>query len=154
MNNKKNELYSGFSNYTEINEERRVSVANTEVEKWGTKKDEYIQYRRDWKTAAETDFLPLKPLHVDIELADVCNLRCEMCAHGLGTVNKTGFMDKALVNKLIKECAELGVSSIKFNWRGEASLNPYLPEAIRLAKSEGILEVAINTNGLPKKKIC
>jgi len=45
-----------------------------------------------------------------------------------------------------------GVYSIKFNWRGEVSINPFLVEAIKYAKQKGILEVAINTNGLPKQQ--
>ena len=152
MPDKNDDLYSGFSNYEEINSNSRSKVANVEAERWGEQKEEYVKYRKEWKRAAEQSYVPTIPLHVDIELADVCNLRCEMCAHGLGTVNKTGFMKQELVDRLISECADLGVSSIKFNWRGEASLNSYLPAAIKLAKEKGILEVAINTNGLPKKK--
>lgn len=145
-------LYTGFSNYQEVNSEGREKAMADEIKSWGKDSDRFIQYRREWKKAAEENHLPDHPLHVDIELADVCNLRCEMCAHGMGTVNKTGFMDKDLTFKLIKEASLIGVYSIKFNWRGEAALNQLLPEAIRYAKECGILEVAINTNALPKRK--
>lgn len=59
-------------------------------------------------------------------------------------------MGNNMVKKIIDECAAIGVYSIKFNWRGEPSINPFLPEAISYAKNRGILEVAMNTNGLPK----
>lgn len=144
-------LYTGFSDYNEINIDNRKKAVNEEVSKWLDKKEEYVNYRKEWNKAANEDYLPQQPLHIDIELSDACNLKCEMCAHGLGTVKNVGFMDKELVYRMIDEASSLGVYSIKFNWRGEASLNPLLPEAIKYAKEKGILEVAINTNGLPKK---
>jgi len=144
------ELYTGFSNYDEINIENRKKAIEKEVEYWDDKKDIYKQYRLEWNKAANEEYLPNKPLHIDIELSDACNLRCEMCAHGLGTVKNVGHMDEKLAKKLIDEASQIGVYSIKFNWRGEAILNPILPEMVRYAKEKGILEVAINTNGLPK----
>lgn len=141
-------LYTGFSNYAEINVADRIRVADQDPKAWETRESDYIKYRKTWNEAAE--FLtPDHPLHVDIELSDACNLRCKMCAHGLGTVKGTGFMETDTVIRLIHECAEIGVYSIKFNWRGEASLNPFLPDAVRIAKSAGILEVQLNTNGQP-----
>jgi len=110
----------------------------------------YQKYRAEWAKAQREDYLPKHPLHVDIELSDICNLRCRMCIHGSNKVNKgSGFMDEKLAMKLIDECANMGVYSIKFNWRGEVTLNDFLPKAIDYAKKKGILEVQINTNGLP-----
>lgn len=122
------------------------------MQKWGQKKEVFREYRLAWKKAAAEDFLPEQPLNVDIELSDVCNLRCKMCAQGMGTVRGTGFMSNDVVCNIIDQCAQTGVYSIKFNWRGEATLNPFLPKAIRYAKQNGILEVQINTNGLPSQK--
>lgn len=145
-----NDLYVGFSNYNEINIENRKTSASKEIEKWGEEKEIYLKYRMEWKKAAEKNYLPEKPLHIDIELSDTCNLRCKMCAHGLGTVKNVGHMDEETAKRLIDEAAEIGVYSIKFNWRGEATLNPVLPKMVEYAKKKGILEVAINTNGIPK----
>jgi len=144
------DIYSGFSNYKEINLDDRKNFLDNELEQWKGDKNRFLSYRVEWNRAANSDYLPEFPLHIDIELSDVCNLRCEMCAHGMGTVDKSGFMDDDLVYRLIDECALIGTYSIKFNWRGESTLNPLLPKVIEYAKEKGILEVSINTNGLPK----
>lgn len=144
--------YTGFSNYNEINLENRKNAIEKEITKWGDASQKYKKYRQEWKKAAEEEYLPTNPLHIDIELSDACNLRCSFCAHGLGTVKNVGFMDEKLATRLIDECVEIGVYSIKFNWRGEVAINPFLPKAVKYAKEKGILEVQINTNGLPKEK--
>lgn len=148
----KEDIYTGFSNYNEINVENRKKAVEDEVELWKEQKEEFKIYRSEWNKSATEDYLPKHPLHVDIELSDACNLKCEMCAHGLGTVKNVGNMSKEAAMKLIDEVAQMEVYSIKFNWRGESTLNKNLPELVKYAKEKGILEVSINTNGLPKAK--
>lgn len=143
------DYYTSLSNYNELNSEQRRKSANIETDKWQEDSKQFQLYRSLWKKVAEEDYLPSHPLHVDIELSDACNLRCKMCAHGLEKVKSTGFMPDNMALKLIDQCVDIGVFSIKFNWRGEASLNKFLPEAIKYAKKQGILEVQFNTNGLP-----
>lgn len=146
------DLYTGFSDYEELNAENRIAAANHDGSAWQNQREQYEHYRREWNRADRDSYCPPHPLHIDIELSDACNLKCKMCAHGIGIATPVGFMERNLVFRLVQECAELGVHSIKFNWRGEAALNPILPEAVALAKAKGILEVQINTNGLPKKQ--
>ncbi len=145
-------IYTSLSNYAEENIKDRKKTAEEEIFLWGTEREKFVKYREDWNKSADENYLPSHPLHVDIELSDACNLRCKMCAHGLGTIQNVGFMSNKLALRMIDECHVLGVSSIKFNWRGEATLDPFLPCAIEYAKKKRILEVQINTNGLPKKK--
>jgi len=135
--------------YEEINKEDRQKSEALEIAARGP---EYAKYRELWYMADKASFCPDRPLHVDIELSDACNLRCKMCHHGTSDIAVGGSMDRALATRLIDECASIGVYSIKFNWRGEATLNGYLPEAVKYAKSKGILEVQINTNGLSPLK--
>lgn len=88
------------------------------------------------------------PVHVDIELAARCNLACVMCPYGTGgfTPEMQGMMPLELALEAIKQAAEGGASSIKFNFRGEPGLSPHLPYCIEAAKGRGIVETAINTN--------
>jgi len=144
------DIYTGFSNYSEINVENRKTAVENEVHQWAEKKSLYTQYREEWSRAANEEYLPDHPLHIDIELSDACNLKCEMCAHGIGTVENVGFMDENMVFGLIDEAISINTYSIKLNWRGESLLNPILPMAVKYAKDKGILEISINTNGLPK----
>ena len=51
-----------------------------------------------------------------------------------------------MARRLIKEAAEMGIASLKLNWRGEPLLHPEICEIIKFAKTQGILDVIINTN--------
>lgn len=85
------------------------------------------------------------PLCIDIETAAVCDLACPFCYRQfIATPDK--IMTETLAFRLIDQAAELGVPSMKFNWRGEPLLYPHLPEMVDRAKRRGVLETIINTN--------
>jgi molybdenum cofactor biosynthesis enzyme MoaA len=85
------------------------------------------------------------PLCIDLETAAVCDLACPFCyRQWVATPDK--IMDERLAMGLIDQAADLGVPSMKFNWRGEPLLNPALPRLIAHAKKRGILDTLINTN--------
>ena len=119
-------------------------------------KKKYQNYREQWrenprlgannhmcgKLSYDTK---IKPLCIDIELAAVCDLGCPHCYRQfISTPDK--IMSKELAFKLIEQASELNVPSMKFNWRGEPLLNPYLPDIVDYAKQNGVLETIINTN--------
>lgn len=118
--------------------------------------DRFRWYRHSWRgiprQAIATGtfgkaFADLKapPLCVDIESAAVCDLACPFCfRQWIATPDK--IIDFDFYTRLIDQCAELGVPSVKLNWRGEPLLHPQLPQMIDYAKRNGILEVIINTN--------
>jgi len=119
-------------------------------------KRRYAWYRENWRMlparaikekAGNTfvDKFKVPPLSIDIELAAICNLVCPFCfRQWIATPDKC--MDSSLAFKLIDQAVELGVPSIKFNWRGEPMMHPKLAELINYAKKKGILETIINTN--------
>ena len=104
-------------------------------------------YRLRWNWYPKLGIVPRAPIHLDIEITNTCNLRCIMCVHGQGTVKNQGLMDVAFAKNLVDQAVEMKVASIKFNWRGEATLHKALPELIRYAKDRGIIDVQLNTNG-------
>ena len=106
----------------------------------------YISYRTEWYLARHFAILPKRPLNVDIELSDACNLRCTMCVHGMDGLPNVGHMDEGLAERLILEASSLKIPAIKFNWRGEPGLHPKLIDYIRLASSLGFADIQINTN--------
>lgn len=126
--------------------------------------DRFLLYRRSWSEQPEECISnkltgnslvdkEIVPLSVDIETAAICDLACPFCyRESILTPDK--IIDEALCYSIIDQASELGVPSIKFNWRGEPLLHPKLPEFISYAKSKGILETIINTNAvtLSKKK--
>ena len=118
--------------------------------------ENYLLYRKNWKHQPLNSFKQKiygdkfkknnkSPLCFDLEVASICDLACGFCYRQyISTPDK--IMKKDLAFKLIDQAAELGVPSMKFNWRGEPLLNPKLPEIIDYAKKKGILETIINTN--------
>jgi len=74
-------------------------------------------------------------------------LACPFC-YRQAIVTPDKLMDKKLAYRIIDQCKELEVYSIKFNWRGEPLLHPNLPDFIDYAKKQGILETGINTNAV------
>jgi len=88
------------------------------------------------------------PTHVDIELSAKCNLRCVMCAYGDGSFDESrqGMMSWSRAILAVSQASRGGAKSIKFNFRGEPGLSPYLVECVYSAKTLGFIEIAINTN--------
>lgn len=72
-------------------------------------------------------YLNLKrPVDVMMELSSYCNLRCNYCYHSdkKNLPFKQKHMSREIAYKIIDQAAELGVNSLKFNYRGEGTLNP------------------------------
>lgn len=113
----------------------------------------FWKYRFLWWLTENFDYTPKAPLHVDIELTNQCNLKCVMCPQGDENWKpQKGMMSKEMAKSIIDQCVILGVFSIKLQFRGESALHKDLPEIIAYAKNEGILEVQMNTNGIPYTK--
>ena len=119
-------------------------------------KKRFKKYRENWniqpKTCIEKKLLgsdmieeKIIPLCVDIEVASICDLACPFCYREF-IVTPDKIINEKLCIDLIDQAADMGVPSIKFNWRGEPLLNPKIYEYISYAKKKGILETIINTN--------
>ena len=104
----------------------------------------YSEYRKAWYDRPTKREPGEYPVHVDIETTTCCNLRCRMCFQSFDKPEPT-FMDKSLVKKIIDEISG-HVYSMKFQYRGEPTLDQNLPDYIHYAKMKGITEVMINTN--------
>lgn len=111
----------------------------------------YAENRRLWSQLPREQTVSDYPLHVDLELASVCNLRCPMCYTITDAFKKqvnATLMEWDLFTRLVDECAAGGVYSLRLSFRGEAFLHPRIVDAVRYAKGRGIKEVASLTNGL------
>jgi len=109
----------------------------------------YLYYRFLWWLVDKFDITLSHPLHVDIELCKQCNLKCTMCSYSDPSWQTGGMMDTKLAKSIIDQCVKNGVFSIKLQFRGESSLHKDLVEIVGYAKDKGILEVQLNTNGIP-----
>lgn len=91
------------------------------------------------------------PVHIDIETAGKCQLRCLHCNFGIDGPKRfgedlQGMMKKPMAMKALREAREMGALSCKLNFRGEPGLCKWLHEAVAYAKELGYTEVMINTN--------
>lgn len=106
----------------------------------------FVKYRKAWIDNPKNLIVGDFPLHLDVEITNTCNLRCEMCQIPFGRMEK-GYMDIEIYKKIIKEAKKYKLSSIKFNFRGEPLMHPNIVEFVKLAKEAKILEAQFNTNG-------
>lgn len=95
---------------------------------------------------AGRDRAPRLPEIVQIEATNICNAKCTFCPRDDMT-RRQGIMDWALYQKIVDECAALGIGHVRMHNYGEAFVDKKLPEKIAYAKSKGIREVGVITNG-------
>lgn len=111
----------------------------------------YLYNRFKWYNYPKWYKVDKFPLHIDVEISSVCNMKCPMCYTRTDIfrtrVNK-GLMSLDLFKKVIDESVKHGLFSIRLSLRGEAFLNPHLVEMLKYAKNKGIKEVSTLTNGL------
>lgn len=106
--------------------------------------DIYTAYRNQWSFAGAGNLTPT-PTHIDLELVKGCNVRCVYCPQ---SALKTTPIFMSTVRALLWLAQAKGVLSIKFNWRGEATLHPDFTEIIDYAASLGFADLMLNTNGM------
>jgi len=112
---------------------------------------DYRENRRLWEELPRSRQVSDFPLHVDLELASVCNLRCPMCptiTEEFKQQVNAKLMDFELFTRLVDQCVEGGAYSIRLSFRGESFLHPRILDACRYAKEKGIKEVSTLTNGV------
>ena len=126
MNLKKINLYSQLKNFTVDN---KIS-----------------KYRNLWHQAAAYEILTNFPLHLDIELSGICNLKCADCFQDNMIKEPLGLMDFDVFKRIIDEGSNKGLCAIKLQIRGESFLHPKLFDCISYAKDNGVLDVQITTN--------
>lgn len=111
----------------------------------------YREYRNEWYENPKDFKLKDFPLHVDIELASICNLKCPMCytvTQEFKSKVNTKLMSWDLYTKIIDEIGPAGVYSIRLSLRGESFLHKKIIDAVKYAKDKGIKEVSTLTNGV------
>lgn len=157
---KKNRLKFDESTYHYSSEKREEDFINAQ---FSTPSDlkRYREYRKEWHRRADKMDPGNFPLAVICELVSFCNLECEMCYTRTPEFQDTIIGAQRIlpwdtVVNIINECAELGVYSILFSWRGESTLYRSkgfdgewhdFADVLDYARKKGILEVTSLTNG-------
>ncbi|MFN8058821.1 MAG: SPASM domain-containing protein [Vicinamibacterales bacterium] len=92
------------------------------------------------------DRAPNLPEIVQIESTNICNAKCVFCPRD-DMDRDEGVMDMALFQKIADECARLRIHHMRLHNYGEAFVDRRLVEKVRYAKSIGIPEVGLISNG-------
>ena len=121
-------------------------------------KDRYLAYRTGWRGIPEEAierglhdefYVQMKqpPQSIDVETSALCDLACPHCFRQyIATPDK--MITEQLFREVIDQAVDLGIPSLKLNWRGEPLMQPLLPRFIEYAKRKGMLETVINTNAV------
>jgi hypothetical protein len=83
---------------------------------------------------------------VQIESTNLCNAKCVFCPRD-EMHRRQGVMEMDLFKKVVDECAALGITHVRVHNYGEPFLDKQLVEKVRYAKSKGIQEVGMISNG-------
>lgn len=83
---------------------------------------------------------------VQIESTNLCNAKCVFCPRD-EMHRRQGVMEMGLFTKIVDECAVLGIAHVRVHNYGEPFLDRQLVEKVRYAKSRGIPEVGMISNG-------
>lgn len=75
-----------------------------------------------------------RPVDVTLELASHCNQSCGYCYHAETVPFTKGFMTYQTAEQIIAQAHDLEVPAIKFNWKGESTLNRDFKRITQLAK--------------------
>lgn len=114
------------------------------------KNPEFQNYRKLWRETAVNHIKTEFPLHLDIEITSYCNLACPMCprTHRVEMGEWENRMMKFDTFKhIIDQGSKKGLSAINLNNFGESFYNKNLVKMIEYAKSKGVLDVMLHTNG-------
>ena len=110
---------------------------------------EYKEYRRCWVDNPAQFIVRDFPLHLDIEITNRCNLRCTFCDKlPLLSKEQMGDMEMWLYKKILDESEQGSLWGVKLSYRGEPLLHPQVVEMVAYAKSKGVLDVYLNSNGM------
>ena len=136
-----------MDNFFKIKNKNLLSVCPPDVNK-----TDWQNFRKNFKEADNLNDIGY-PIQLDIELNGGCNMSCPFCLHGYKKTKNVNLPIEDFKN-IIHQAIELGVKSIKFNYINEPMLRKDLEECIKYAKSKGILNVYMVTNGtvLNKKR--
>lgn len=86
------------------------------------------------------------PIHLEVELSSVCNLRCPLCPSGKNILQRDKrMMDMDLYSRLMDEIGPYLLCVFLWAW-GEPLLYPKLSKAIRIATDHGVIPI-VSTNG-------
>lgn len=137
--------------YTTDNKVRMYSSENDIEEQLSSILGEkFVYYRKKWDAVNNFELLTDFPLYLQIELHQICNLRCPTCTIGIPEASTKYItdqhMDWTLYEKIILEAEKYNCPSLNPQGINEPLLTPDLEKHIKFASQHGFLDIMMNTN--------
>lgn len=86
-----------------------------------------------------------KPVMLNVEVTNRCNLDCRMCPRENKMIRPIGNMPFGLFKKIVNETAPW-LHTMALCWMGESLIHPELDKMINYAKTKGVHNVYLSTN--------
>ena len=112
--------------------------------------DKFVEYRKQWDLASKFELETEFPLYMQLELHQICNLKCPMCAIGDPEANSkyidNKHMDWQTYEKIILEGEKFGCPSLNPQGTNEPLLVPNFEDYIKFASQHGFVDIMMNSN--------
>lgn len=112
--------------------------------------EKYIKYREEFSSAQKFKFDNNYPIQLDFELNYSCNLSCPMCTWSIESKKGKGkntWFSFDTYKKIVSDGVNNGLKAVRLNYINEPLIRKDITKFIRYAKSVGIVEVYLSTNG-------
>ena len=79
----------------------------------------YIWNRFQWNYFHRFNLVPRFPLNIDVESSSACDIKCDHCFRQYMDMKENEFMSMEVYKKIVDECAQYGLYTLKFSMRAE-----------------------------------
>ncbi len=112
--------------------------------------EKFVEYRKAWNAVSNFETLTNFPLYLQVELNQVCNLKCPMCPLTIPESREKYITDKhiswEMYEKIILEAEKYNCPSLNPQGVNEPLLDQNLEDYIKFAKKHGFIDIMMNTN--------
>ena len=112
--------------------------------------EKFVQYRKMFDSVNRFEIETKFPLYLQVELHQICNLRCPMCSITVPEAREKYVTDKHLswemYEKIILEAEKYECPSLNPQGVNEPLLDQNLEDHIKFAKKHGFIDIFMNTN--------
>ena len=112
--------------------------------------ERFVEYRKKWDLVNKFELQTEFPLYLEVELNQICNLRCPMCSITVPEAREKYINDKHMswetYQKIILEAEKYECPSLNPQGVNEPLLDQDLENYIKFAKNHGFIDIMMNTN--------
>ena len=112
--------------------------------------EKFVEYRKKWDRVNKFELQTKFPLYLEVELHQICNLRCPMCSITVPEARSKYITDEHMTwstyEKIILEAEKYDCPSLNPQGINEPLLDQDLENYIKFASNHGFIDIMMNTN--------